>query len=169
MRKLALTALMAVGLVILGASPALADGSQGRDTHGTLNLWCTPDKGDGLYINGTLTVHDGSSGDVTLLLAGGKNAGWKSTSQGVVIHTVRGQTTYTFQFDAGVGTAAFDHFRVDGDGTSSRVVNRDECGFRVPEAPSSALLILGGLPVVGVVGLRVAGIRLPRPNWRRIA
>jgi hypothetical protein len=163
-----LTAIVAAGLFRLGATPALAAGSQ-ADTKGTLNLWCAPGTGNGVDIHGTLTVPSGSDGPVYLFLFGDKSSGWDFAWQGTVIHTVQGQTTYDFQFNAKDDSNHFQSYRVDGDGASSRVLGRDECGFRVPEAPSSALLLLGATPVAGVVGMRVAGIRLPLPRWRRIA
>lgn len=170
MRKLATTTLIALGLVLLGAAPALASGGESTGSHGTLNVWCAPDKGTGVDIYGTLTIPNGSHDPVLLMLYGSKGSGWDFTSDGTVTHTVQGQTSYGFQFDAKLDGNHFNEYKVVGDdGTTSRIINRDECGFRVPEAPSSALLMLGALPVAGVVGMRVAGIRLPLPHWRRIA
>jgi hypothetical protein len=168
MRKLAATAIFALSLVLLGTAPTLATSGNTQDSHGTLNVWCTPDKGAGIDISGALTVPTGSSGPVLLMLYGSTGHGdwafvWKST----VVHVVQGQTSYEFGFGTTLAGSLTD-FKVVGDGGDSRVINSDECGFRVPEAPSSALLMLGALPVIGLVGLRVAGIRLPLPHWRRI-
>jgi hypothetical protein len=172
MRKLAITAIAALSLVLLSAAPALATGeggNQNQDLHGTLNVWCTPDKDTAVDINGALTVPNGTNGSVSLMLFGSNGSGWSSTSESLVVHLVKGQTSYGFQFGAKLDSNHFTSYKVLLGGTSSRVINRDECGFRVPEAPSSALLMIGALPVVGLVGMRVAGIRMPLPHWTRIA
>jgi hypothetical protein len=159
---------MGLALVILSAGPALAF-CVGPHS-GTLTVWCTPDKGVGVQIDGTLTVPAGSNGDVNLVLYASKGPNnWHFSGLWDVIHVVKGQTTYSFSFDSTLDATHFNEYKVAGDGTWSRIINRDECGFRVPEAPSSALLLLGALPVFGVVGMRVTGIRVPRPSWRRVA
>lgn len=164
MRKLALTAMFALSLVLLSAVPALAAG--GITPHGTITVWGTPDKDTGVIIYGTLTVPSGTSGPVIVYEYGSKGAGkWGSASDWKVIHVVKGQTSYQFSFDE---KGPFSEYKVEGGGYGSRTLNRDECGFRVPEAPSSALLMLGALPVIGLAGLRVAGVRLPLPHWNRI-
>lgn len=164
MRKLAITVIAALSLVLLSAVPALAAGGGGP---GSISIWGTPDKGSGVFIYGTLNVPNGTSGFITVYEYGSKGPGkWGSASDWKVIHVVKGQTSYQFSFDE---KGPFSQFKVGGSGIWSRTLNRDECGFRVPEAPSSALLMIGALPVVGLVGMRVTGIRLPLPHWTRIA
>lgn len=166
MRRLALTAIFALGLVPVSAVPALAAGG-GTTQHGSIAIWGTPDSGNGVEIYGTLTVPSGTSGTIVVYEYGSNGAGnWGSPSDWGVIHVVDGQTSYGFSFDE---TGPFSEFKVEGGGYGSRILNRDECGFRVPEAPSSALLMLGALPAIVLVALRVCGIRLPLPHWVRIA
>jgi hypothetical protein len=166
MRKVAITVIAALSLVLLSAVPALAAGGGGPQS-GSISIWGTPDKGSGVYIYGTLNVPNGTSGIFTVYEYGSKGPGkWGSASDSTVIHVVKGQTSYGFSFDE---KGPFSQFEVEGGGIKSRILNRDECGFRVPEAPSSALLMIGALPVVGLVGMRVTGIRLPLPHWTRIA
>lgn len=178
MRRLALTAFMALSLVLIGSSTAMAGGGGGGGgsgkyggDHETLAVWCTPDNGSGINISGTYTVPTGHHGAEVLFLEGTKGKFWSFGGAWTTIWTVKGQTSYSFTFDVKSNPANFTAYRVvdsDWDG-KSRTISRDECGFRVPEAPSSGLLLLGALPVAGLVGMKVAGVRLPRPHWTRIA
>jgi hypothetical protein len=182
MRRFALTALFALSLVLISSAPALAGGGNGGGGYGgggsgkyggqeTLTVWCTPDNGAGINISGTFTVPTGHHGAEVLFLEGTKGKFWSFAGLWTTIWTVNGQTSYGFTFDAKTNPANFTAYRVvDNDGDAkSRTISRDECGFRVPEAPASGLLLLGAIPVVGIVGMRVAGVKLPRPTWTRIA
>ena len=172
MRRLAFTAFIALSLVLISSAPALAGSSSnwtGKGSGESVTVWCTPDKGTGIDINGTFTVPNGHHGPEVLLLEGSKGAAWSFGGQWRVLNTVNGQTTYSFSFDVMLDLAHFTSYRVADDDVWSRTINRDECGFRVPEAPSSGLLLLGALPVAGLVGMKVAGVRLPRPHWTRVA
>lgn len=170
MRRIFFAALLAFALALASIAPAFAGGAgPGNHPPGTINVWCALDKGTQVDINGNLVVPDGSHGNVVLWLFGSKNGTtWHFAWQGKLIHLVNGQTTYGFSFDGKLDSNHFMAFRVVGDGAESRVINRDECGFRVPEAPASPLLLLGALPAGALIAIKAAGIRLPVPNFRRI-
>jgi len=168
MRRIAFAAALMFALALASVAPAFAE-SGGGSTGGTINVWCSVDDGTKIDLHGSLIVPDGSHGKVDLLLVGSKDGKtWSSTSGEKDIQVVVGQTTYSFMFGGNIDFKDFAEFRVIGDGTS-RVINRDECGFRVPEAPASALLLLGALPAAGLIAIKATGIRLPIPHRNRIA
>jgi hypothetical protein len=172
MRRIAFAALLAFAIAVAAVTPAFADsgGGPGKDPPGKINVWCALDQGTKVDINGNVIVPDGSKGDVDLWLLGSKNGKtWQFAWQGKIVHVVKGQTTYGFSFDGKLDANHFMDFRVVGGGTESRVINRDECGFRVPEAPASALLLLGAFPAVGLIAIKASGVRLPLPHRQRIA
>lgn len=168
MRKIATAALVVLGLVLMSAVPVFA--SDGGSSHAALNVWATPDRDNNVVIDGSFTVSPGTHGLRTLHLYGLTKSGqWKDTLIADNVNVVQGQTVYQFSLNTKYDLSHFNDYKVFGDdGSTSRTIDRDECGFRVPEAPSSGLLLLGALPAAGIVGAKVAGIRLPRPSWLRI-
>jgi hypothetical protein len=167
MRRIGFAALIAFALAIASVAPTFAE-SGGGSPGGKITVWCSVDSGTRIDIHGSLIVPDGSHGKIDLLLVGSKDGKtWKSAWDDKDIHVVTGQTSYGFVFDGNINFNNFAEFRVIGDGTYSRVINRDECGFRVPEAPASALLLLGALPA-GLIAIKATGVRLPVPNRNRI-
>ncbi len=168
MRKIAFAALIALALATVSAVPALA--TSGNDHGATITVTCALDRGTQVDINGNLIVPDGSHGPGVVWLYGSKNGHtWYFTWQARILHVVKGQTSYSFTFDADLDWNHFMDYRVIGFGTESRVINRDECGFRVPEAPASPLLLLGAFPAGGLVAVKATGVRVPMPHFRRIA
>ncbi len=169
MKRLAITAVVALGLMLVSAVPAFASSPNGI-RHENLTVWATPDNQNNVVIDGSFGVAPGTHGPFTLHLFGRTNSNtWTDTLLTTNVNVVQGQTVYLFSFNTKSDKHRFQEYKVyTDDGYSSRIINRDECGFRVPEAPSTGLLLLGALPVVGIVGARVVGIRLPRPNWLRI-
>lgn len=173
MRRLVAGLLAAIVVVLVTAAPSLAVSTSGQnDKDGkhdaVVTVWCTADDTTGKAdIHGTLVVGDDSHGSVVLSLFGNKSnpSGhdtWSFAWQVRLIHIVRGQTSYPFTFDASLDSQHFLAYRVQGqDDIESRVINRDECGFRVPEAPSTPLLLLGVLPVGGWLAVKRFGIHLP--------
>ena len=168
MRRLAITSIAVLGLLIMSAVPAFA-GSPNGSRHVT--VWATPDNENNVVVDGSFSVAPGTHGLVKLHLLGHapNSTVWKDTSLTTNLNVVQGQTVYQFNFNTKWDKFRFKDYKVvSDDGDESRTIDRDECGFRVPEAPSSSLLLLGALPLLGVVGARVAGIRIPRPSWTRI-
>ena len=171
MRRIGLAALVAIALAVASVAPTFAEsgGGAGGDPGGKITVWCSIDSGTSVDIHGSLVVADGSHGNVELLLVGSKDGKtWKSAWEGRDIHVMKGQTTYSFFFDGNINFNHFMDFRVIGDGTFSRVINRDECGFRVPEAPATPLLLLGAFPAAGLIAVKATGVRLPLPQRNRI-
>ncbi len=169
MRKLIIAGLVAIGLALGAAAPAFAD--EGPKPL-QISVWCSADdKTAHDDLQGIVLLPDGSHGNVELRLNGDPQGGegWRDTGDNVHIDTVLGQTAYTFHFDISGDSSQYGSYRIAGPGnTMSRVIGRDECGFRVPEAPASSLLILaGGLPVVAWVSMRRFGIRVPVRARRR--
>jgi hypothetical protein len=164
MRKALLAALFGSALLIMAAAPALAE------SDAKLNVWCSIDKGSTLVdLQGTYWVDDNSTGPVVLTLwASPDGIAWQSTGKTVTIHKVMGETAYNFKFGGALDASVWMDFRVGGGLTQSRVVSRDECGVRVPEAPATALLLLGAFPAAGLIAIKVMGVRLPRPTLHRI-
>lgn len=175
MKKLILGALTALALVLLMAAPAFASSGH-RDTH--INVWCSADDRTARAdINGIVVVGDDAYGTVTLQLLGSKDRnrdfGWEATAQTVTLHLVRGQIAYHFHFDVTLDQSHFLAYKVRLAGDyddQSRAIDRDECGFRVPEAPASSLLALAGiLPVGGWLAVRRFGVKLPLPGLRHLS
>ena len=164
MRKALLAALLGSALVIAAVAPALAE------SDAKLNVWCSIDKGSTLVdLQGSHWVDDNSTGPVVLTLwASSDGINWQSTGKTVTIHKVMGETTYNFKFGGALDASSWIDFRVGGGGIQSRIVSRDECGFRVPEAPATPLLLLGAFPAAGLIAIKVLGVRLPLPTLHRI-
>lgn len=159
---------MALGMV----APVLATSGDdpGKSQDANVTVWCSVDTGTQIDVKGDLAVHDGSSGSVTLWLYGSKDGkSWVSTGQSIVVDLVKGQTVYGFSFNTYLDSTHFSDYKVSGDGAWSRVINEDECGFRVPEAPASSLLLLGALPAAGLMALTAAGVKIRRPRFQRVA
>lgn len=171
-RALMGAALSAVTILLLSAAPTLA--ADAKPTQ--ITVWCSADdKSANTDIEGIVTVPDGSHGDLDLRLLGSKvhhgdDSKWQATGQTTKLTLVRGQTTYTFHFNVTVDNAHFVAYRIGGgaDGMS-REIERDECGFRVPEAPAPSLLLLaGGVPAVAWLAIRRRA-NLPRLPFHRAA
>jgi len=165
MRRLSFAVLLGLMLAMATVAPTLASGgSQGPH----IAVWGTINSQSHDQIDGTFTVPTGSQGGVWLALYGSNNgSSWNELGQ-TFFKIVKGQTSYGFSFDIDSDSHHYKSFKVGGDGAESRKVDRDECGYRVPEAPSSSLLIFGALPAVGLLAIKATGIRLPRPHLHRI-
>ncbi len=163
MRRLASASLLALAMAVASIAPVFASSGHSITVWGTLNPYSH------VEVHGNYLVPDGTQGRVVLTLyvsPDGQN--WQNSGQFKTLDVVRGQTDYSFWFP---GQQSFDKdkfFRVVGDGTQSRDLNKDECGHRVPEAPASSLLLIGAAPAFALVGLRVTRIRLPLPQLHRI-
>ncbi len=166
MKKLGIASIAVAGLLLMSAVPALADNSPNVDT---IKVWASLDAQNNVVINGSFTVDNGMQGPVKLDLLGNKS-GWHDTGLMTTVNLVKGQTLYQFSFDTKFDVHHYKDYRVvSDDGKKSRTIDIDEGGFRVPEAPSSSMLLLGALPVLGIVAARLTGARIPRPSWRRVA
>ena len=166
MRKLAIMFLTVAGLLSLGSAPVFAGGPGSKES---LTVWATPDKDNNMVVNGSLTVAPGTHGLVKLHLVGINGSSRKGTPLTELVNVVQGQTVYQFSFNTKYDLDRFKDYRVVSDGgVESRTIDRDECGFRVPEAPSSSLLLLGALPILGLVIARLKGVRIPHPSWNAI-
>jgi hypothetical protein len=165
MRKAIFAALLGSALVIGAAAPALAEADA------QLNVWCSIDTGSTLVdLQGTYVRDNTTTGPVVLTLwASSDGTTWQSTGKTQTVWLVLGQNLYPFKFGGALDASVWMDFRVSGGSALSRVVSRDECGFRVPEAPATPLLLIGALPAFGLVAMKAAGIRLPLPNRNRIA
>lgn len=170
MRRLLLAALVGVMALLATASPLFA--ADPKPTQ--VSVWCSADDQNvRADIEGVVLVPDGSHGDVDLRLLGsngqGKsnedhgNSGWKPTGQKLEVKIVRGQTAYHFDFNVPLSGPQFLMYRVESStGVKSRILDRDECGFRVPEAPAPGLLLLaGGIPGAGLLAVRYRHRLLP--------
>jgi len=170
MRKIGFATLIALALALASVAPAFAGGG-GDPGHpdAKINLWCSVISGTQVQLNGDLVGDDNSSGHVTLTLLGSNNEkSWHST-QSVQIPLVKGQGVYWFSFTANIDSSHFLDYQVSGFDTKSRIVNWDECGFRVPEAPATPLLLLGAIPALGFLAIKATGVRLALPKRNRIA
>ncbi len=170
MRRFTFAVLLALALGVATVAPVLgkSDGNM-KDPDGKINIWCAMDKGTQVDLNGSLVVPDGTHGSISLWLFGTKDGtSWQFAWQHQVVNVMKGQTTYGFHFDGKLDSNHFMAYRVVGDGTKSRVINRDECGFRVPEAPATPLLLLGAFPAAGLIAIKATGVRLPLPHLHRI-
>lgn len=168
MRRLLLAALVALTALLAAAGPLFAESDPKPNQ---ISVWCSADDQNvRIDIEGIVLVPDGSHGDVDLRLLGsngqgngkGDESGWKPTGQKLEVWTVRGQTAYHFDFNVPLSGPQFHQYRVESsDGMKSRILDRDECGFRVPEAPVPGLLLLaGGIPAAGFLAIRRFGHRL---------
>jgi hypothetical protein len=166
MRRLTFAMLLFLALGMASVAPALASNGQGHQEKS--EVWCSIHRNQP-EIDGTVTVPDGTQGSIVLSFYGSKDGkSWVFTGQTRTLHLVQGQTTYGFSFLAGA-SAGFNFFRVDGDDNShSRSIDRDECGFRVPEAPATPLLLLGAVPAAALIAIKAHLIRLPLPHLHRI-
>ena len=166
MRRITFASLIALALALASVAPTLANGGQGPHA----NVWGSVDKSSHDKLDGTFTVPDGSQGGELLTLVGSTDgSSWQPTGQTNYVKVVKGQTSYGFSFDIDSGSHHYAFYKVDGNGWESRKFNRDECGFRVPEAPASPLLLLGAFPAGGLIALKATGVRLPLPHLHRIA
>jgi hypothetical protein len=169
MRRLSFAALIAFAFALSSVAPAFASGGDTGHPNAQINLWCSVVSGSTVQLNGDLVGDDNTSGHVTLTLLGSNNEKSWHTTQSVQIPLVKGQSAYWFSFSVQMDSSHFLDYLVSGFDTKSRVVNWDECGFRVPEAPSSALLLLGAFPAVGLLAIKATGVRLPLPHLHRTA
>ena len=167
MRRVSLAVLLFLALGMASVAPALASNGQGHQYKS--EVWCSEHKNQP-EIDGTLSVSDGSHGTAVLSFYGSKDGkNWTFTGLTRTVHLVQGQTTYVFSFSANTSDG-YAYYQVDGDDHShSRSIDRDECGFRVPEAPATPLLLLGALPAIGLVAVKTHLVRIPVPHFRRIA
>jgi hypothetical protein len=165
MRKAIIGALLGSALLITGVAPVLAE------TDAQLNVWCSIDTGSTLVdLQGTYVRDNTTTGPAVLTLwASSDGLTWVSTGKTQTVWLVLGQNTYPFKFGGALDASVWMDFKVSGGSAISRVVSRDECGFRVPEAPATPLLLIGALPAFALVAMKAAGIRLPLPNRNRIA
>jgi len=86
-----------------------------------------------------------------------------------LVHSATALVVLDRSFDIDAGPKHFTFYRVVGDGAGSRNFNRDECGFRVPEAPATPLLLLGAFPAGALIAVKATGVRLPLPHLHRVA
>lgn len=155
-----------------GSAAAAPAGAAGGVEPAQISVWCSVDDKSHDGIQGIAYVADGSHGTMTLRLVGAsegkENSHWEAVGQTTQIDIVPGQNSYPFQFDLDSSSKRFQDYRVAGQSQAiSRIVGRDECGFRVPEAPSSSLLLLAaGLPAAAWIGARRFGIRIRVPFRR---
>ena len=169
MRRIGFAAVIMFALGLASVAPAMAAGGPSGPHFGpSINVWGTINKALQAEIDGNLFVPDGSHGSVVLSFFGSKDGKtWQDTGQSQTINVVKGQTSYGFSFNGKPDSNHFVFFRVVGDGVGSRVINRDECGFRVPEAPATPLLLLGAFPAGALIAIKAMGLRLPRPHLHR--
>jgi hypothetical protein len=165
MRRIVFAALLMFAVALASVAPTFAAGGPGGPR---INVWGSL-KNSQAEIDGNLVVPDGSQGPVVLSFYGSKDGKtWQFTGQRHSFSLVKGQTNYGFSFDGKLDSNHFVYFRVEGFGSRSRDIDRDECGYRVPEAPASPLLLLGALPAGALVALKVTRVRLPIPQLHRI-
>ena len=163
MRRLTFAALMALALAVTSIAPTFAAG-------GHINVWGSLNKYSHAEVDGTFQAPYGSHGIVVLSLFGSNDGfTWHPTGGTYNLSLVHGQSNYGFSFDLDKDPHHYHFYKVSGGGWDSRNFNRDECGYRVPEAPSSALLLLGAFPAGALVALKATGRRLPLPHLHRIA
>ena len=163
MRRLSFAALLALAIAMASMAPTLAAGGHGFSVWGSLN------KNSHSELDGNYQAPNGSHGFVSLVLYGSNDGfSWHPTGSFFNLKLVQGQTNYGFNFDIDKDPHHYHFYKVDGGGDSSRKFNRDECGFRVPEAPATPLLLLGAIPAGALIAVKATGIRLPRPHLHRI-
>ena len=166
MRRATFAALIALALVLANVAPAFA-GFVGPG-YSQINVWGTTNCYSHPEVDGTLVVPDGTHGSTSLVLYESKDGKfWQPTGKTFTVGLVKGQTSYDFKFD--IFSFGYSYFKVSGYGVDSRKFNKDECGYRVPEAPATPLLLLGAFPAAGLVAAKATGIRVPVPNLHRIA
>jgi hypothetical protein len=165
MRRATFAALIAFALVLASVAPALA--GFGGPGFSKINVWGTTNGYSHPEIDGSFVVPDGSYGSTSLVLYGSKDGfSWQPVGKIYTVNLVKGQTSYGFKFD--IFSFRYSFFKVSGYGSDSRKFNKDECGYRVPEAPATPLLLLGAFPAVGLMAVKATGIRLPIPHLHRI-
>jgi hypothetical protein len=165
MRRLTFAALMALALAVTSVAPTFAAGGLGP----RFNVWGTVNSSSHSEMDGTFQAPYGGHGSVALVLVGSNDGfSWHPTGNTFNLNLVNGQSNYGFKFDLDKDPGHYLYYKVSGGGWDSRNFSRDECGFRVPEAPSSALLLLGALPAAGLIAIKVTGARLHLPSFRRI-
>ena len=165
MRRLTFAALIALALAVTSVAPVFAAGGHGPG----INVWGTLNKSSHSEMDGTFQAPYGGHGSVTLVLFGSNDGfSWHPTGSTLNLNLVNGQSNYGFNFDLDNDPHHFNYYKVSGGGSDSRTFSKDECGFRVPEAPSSALLLLGAFPAAGLLAIKVTGARLHLPAFRRI-
>lgn len=166
MRRLSFAVLIGLMLAMASVAPTFAsDGGQGPH----ISVWGTINSHSHDQVDGTFTVPNGSQGGIWLAIYGSNDgSSWHQTGGETFVQLVKGQTTYGFSFDIDSDSHHYTLYKVGGDGAESRKIGRDECGYRVPEAPSSSLLIFGALPAVGLLAIKATGVRLPLPHLHRI-
>ena len=172
MRRISFAILIGLALALASVAPAFAgdDKDKDPDKDSRINVWCSVDSGTQVDITGNYVVSPGSHGTVVLWLFGSNNGtSWHNTGLSKTIHVVQGQTSYGFNFNAHLDSSHYLDYRVQSGETHSRVINQDECGFRVPEAPSSSLLLLGAFPAAALIAIKARGIRFALPTRNRIA
>jgi hypothetical protein len=165
MRKLALAIFMAATLAVVSVAPTFASSPHGP----FINVWGTINTQSHGEIDGNLVVPPGSHGITTLALYESNDGHTWLPGPTHQLNLVNGQTNYSFSFDIDAGPKHFTFYRVVGDGAGSRNFNRDECGFRVPEAPATPLLLLGAFPAGALIAVKATGVRLPLPHLHRVA
>jgi len=167
MRRLTFAAIIAFALILASVAPAFAYG--GPSGHGaSFNVWGTTNANSHPQINGFVNVPDGTQGIVNFDLQGSKDGStWGPVGKVFTFNTVLGRTSYSFAFDLSLDKNQYNYYRVVGGGSQSRNFNKDECGFRVPEAPATPLLLLGAFPAFGLIAAKATGVRIPVPNLHR--
>jgi hypothetical protein len=163
MRRLTFAGLIALALAVTSVAPTFAAGGPG------FSVWGTVNSSSHSEMDGTFQAPYGGHGSVVLVLFGSNDgSSWHPTGSSFNLNLVTGQSNYGFKFDLDKEPGHFLYYKVSGGGRDSRNFSREECGFRVPEAPTSALLLLGAFPAAGLVAIKVTGARLPLPSFRRI-
>ncbi len=167
MRRATFASLIALALVLASVAPAFAGSPGSGAGSGKVNVWGTTNGYSHPEVDGSFVVPDGSYGKTTLVLYESKDGKfWQPAGKTYSVNLVTGQTSYSFKFD--LFSSKYNFFRIYGDGTYSRTLNKDECGYRVPEAPATPLLLLGAFPAVGLFAAKATGVRLPVPHLHRI-
>ena len=169
MRRIVFAAVFTFALAVASVAPTLAASPPGPHFQSHINVWGTLDKNSQAEIDGSFVVPDGSSGPHGLWLYGSRDGKtWIFTGQGRILDVVKGQTSYGFSFSGKPDSNGFRFFQVRDADSESRTLDRDECGYRVPEAPATPLLLLGAFPAGALFVLKAAKVRLPRPHLHRI-
>jgi hypothetical protein len=168
MRRLGLALFLGLAVALTSIAPAFANNQKSHGDGASITASCSLGEKGQIDINGNF--HHNSGHEWVLLVLWGSNDGhhWFFTGEAKSFFVVLGKTNYPFSFNTSLGLH-FTDYKVSGDNQWSRVINRDECGFRVPEAPSSALLLLGALPAAGLIAVKATGVKVPLPHLHRIA
>jgi hypothetical protein len=168
MRRATFAALIAAALVLASVAPAFAGFPGPGSGSPKVNVWGTTNGYSHPEVDGSFLVPDGSYGNVSLTLYESRDGrSWQPAGKTYSLNLVQGQTSYGFKFD--LFSYQYNFFRIYGNGSYSRTFNKDECGYRVPEAPATPLLLLGAFPAVGLFAVKATGVRLPIPHLHRIA